>query len=57
MAIVVQLDYYTVDNYLFLLYCFGQSVKLEIQTTLRYVHVRHEHIRAVVSPLDKLLVK
>ena len=28
-----------------------------IQTTLRYVHVRQEHIRAVVSPLDKLLVK
>ena len=28
-----------------------------IQTTLRYVHVRHEHVRAVVSPLDKLLVK
>jgi len=28
-----------------------------IQTTLRYVHVRHDHIRAVVSPLDKLLVK
>lgn len=27
-----------------------------IQTTLRYVHVRQEHIRAVVSPLDKLLV-
>lgn len=28
-----------------------------IQTTLRYIHVRQEHIRAVVSPLDKLLVK
>jgi hypothetical protein len=30
MAIVVQLDYYTVDKCLFLLYCFRQSVKLEL---------------------------
>lgn len=28
-----------------------------IQTTLLYVRIRHEHIRTVVSPLDKLLVK
>ncbi len=28
-----------------------------IQTTLRYVRVRHEHIQTVASPLDKLLVK
>jgi integrase/recombinase XerD len=28
-----------------------------IQTTLRYVRIGHEHIRTVVSPLDKLLVK
>jgi len=26
-----------------------------IQTTLRYVRVRHEHLQKVVSPLDKLL--
>ena len=45
MAIVVQLDYYSVDKCLFLLYGFGQSVKLEMK-------IRQLALDWFILPLD-----